>query len=531
MNTLIRQLTEELRSAWRFRWHAVAMAWGIGIVGLGVVAWLPDIYQASARVYVDTDSELRPLLSDRIVAPDVAMHLAYVRQALLSRDYLRRVAAENGLDSAAMSIGDREKVLQRLAETIVIDASPTDRAAQSGVSNIFTISFRDKYPEVAVGVVRTLLDSLIEDTLGANRDGAEMAERFLDDRIAEYEARLEQAERARAEFQRANSDRLPGTEGNYFERIQREQEAIEQTRRDLRLAQSRRQRLEQQINRESPLAIEDPALSREPAPNSIDARIRNQRAELDRLLLQYTERHPEVIALGESLERLEAQRAEQLRALGVADSDQQISTLGTNPVYQAVQIAMNEVDVEVATLEADLRDRELRLDDLRALIDEVPGVEAELARLNRDYDVIYDQYQAVIQSRETQQLSQQASATDQVEFRVLNPPRADIEPVAPRRLLLLAGVLVAALAGGAGLSYMLAQMRPVITSARALRDLSGLPVVGTVSGFVDPRLAGQRRAAMLSFSIATASLILLIGGFALFELVGPGIHSLTGDAG
>jgi len=161
----------------------------------------------------------------------------------------------------------------------------------------------------------------------------------------------------------------------------------------------------------------------------------------------------------------------------------------------------------------------------------VPGVEAELARLNRDYDVIYDQYQAVIQSRETQQLSQQASATDQVEFRVLNPPRADIKPVAPRRLLLLAGVLVAALAGGAGLSYMLAQLRPVITSARALRELSGLPVIGTVSGFVDSRFARQRRVEVLSFSTATAGLVLLIGGFALFEFIGPGIQSLAGGAG
>ncbi len=528
MDTLIRQLTEELRSTWRFRWYAVVAAWGIGIVGLGVVAWLPDIYQASARVYVDANSELRPLLTDRIVAPDVATHLAYVRQALLSREYLQRVAAENGLDSAAVNIGDREKVLRRLADTIVIDASPADRGPGPSVSNIFTISFRDQSPEIAVGVVRALMDSLIEDTLGANREGADMAERFLDDRIAEYEARLEQAEQALAEFQRANSDRLPGSEGNYFERIQREQEAIAQTRRDLQLANSRRQRLELQINSEAPLMSGDPALTREPAPNSIDERIRNHRAELDRLLLQYTERHPEVIALGESLERLEAQRAEQLRALGVADSDQQISALGANPVYQAVQIAINEVDVEIATLEADLRDREQRLDDLRALIDEVPGVEAELARLNRDYDVIYDQYQAVIKSRETQQLSQQASATDQVEFRVLNPPRADIEPVAPRRLLLLIGVLVAALAGGAGLSYVMAQLQPVITSARALRELSGLPVIGTVSGFVDPRFAQQRRVAVLSFSTAIAGLILLIGGVALLELVGPGIHSLTG---
>jgi hypothetical protein len=157
-------------------------------------------------------------------------------------------------------------------------------------------------------------------------------------------------------------------------------------------------------------------------------------------------------------------------------------------------------------------------------------VEAELARLNRDYDVIKDQYQALIQSREMQQLSQQASATDQVEFRVLNPPRADIEPVAPRRLLLLAGVLVAALAAGAGLSYLLTQLRPVIASARALRELSGLPVIGTVSGFVASRHAQQRRVAFLWFSSAIAGLVLLVGGVALFEVVGPGIHSLVGGA-
>src|SRR5690606_26957135 len=239
---------------------------------------------------------------------------------------------------------------------------------------------------------------------------------------------LEQAEQALAQFQRENAGKLPGSEGNYFERMQREREALDQTARTLRLTQARRERLRQQLTSEAPLLVEDSSASREPPANSIDARIRDQRAELDRLLLQYTERHPEVVARREALERLEAQRAEQLRALGISNADMQLSTLGANPVYQALQIALNEVEAEIATLEADIRDRERRLEELQALIDEVPGVEAELARLNRDYNVINDQYQALIRSRETQQLSEQASATDQVEFRVLNPPRTELEP-------------------------------------------------------------------------------------------------------
>jgi len=531
MQELFHQILSELRSAWRFRWYAALAAWAVTLVGLGVVIWLPNVFEASARVYVDGSSVLRPLLGDRIVAPDIATHLLYVRQALLGRAYLERVANENGIDTVSVSPARREAILEDLRSNIVIEASPAgpDMGGRSGLSSIFTIRVRDERPEVAEGVVRSLLNSLIEDTLSANRQGTDVAARFLDERIAEYAARLEQAEQALAQFQRENAGKLPGSEGNYFERMQREREALDQTARTLRLTQARRERLRQQLTSEAPLLVEDSSASREPPANSIDARIRDQRAELDRLLLQYTERHPEVVARREALERLEAQRAEQLRALGISNADMQLSTLGANPVYQALQIALNEVEAEIATLEADIRDRERRLEELQALIDEVPGVEAELARLNRDYNVINDQYQALIRSRETQQLSEQASATDQVEFRVLNPPRTELEPVAPPRLLLLAAVLAAALGCGGGLSYLLAQLKPVFTSARTLQALTGYPVLGSVSRVsLTPRATLRRYLALASFSAAIGGIVVLVAGAALYEAVGPGVHSLLG---
>lgn len=531
MQELLQTLLSEARSAWRFRWYAVAAAWAVGVVGLVVVAWLPNVYEASARIYVDGTSVLRPLLNDRIVPEDLATNLLYVRQALLGRDYLERVATANGLNATALTPPDRERVIERLRTEILIDAAPADGRTAGSVSSIFTIRFRDERPDVAVGVVNSIMTFLIEDTLGANRDGTDRAARFLDDRIAEYEARLEKAEQDLADFQRTNSGRLPGSEGGYFERMQRERESLDKIRRDLRLAESKRERLRQQLTSEAPVVSDDPNLNREPRPNSIDARIRDQRAELDRLLLQYTERHPAVIAMRESLERLEAQRAEQLRALGIVDSDQQVSALGANPVYQAVQIALNEVEVEVATIQADERDREQRLSQLQSAIDEVPVVEAELARLNRDYDVIKDQYQALIQSRERQQLSEHASATDQVEFRVLNPPESGSDPVAPRRLLLLAVVLAGAFGAAGALSYALAQLRPVFSTARALRETTGFPVIGCVSrALVDPRAATRRRLALASLSTAIVALVLVLGGAALYELAGPGIHSLVGGA-
>lgn len=531
MQEILDQILSEARSAWRFRWYAAALAWTVGLLGLGVVSWLPDIYGASARIYVDGSSVLRPLLGTQIVQPDVGTTLIYARQALLGREYLQRVVSENGLNEDAVTETDREKVIDELLSEIRIDAVAADPSNRANASSIFTFWYRHERPEVAEGVVRSFMNFLIEDALAANREGTDVAARFLDQRIAEHAARLDQAEQALAEFQRANADTLPGNDSSYFERIQNEKDELDKTRRDLRLVQSRRDRLRQQLTSEAPLVSGDAALNREPRPDSIDERIRSQRAELERLLLQYTERHPEVIARKESLQRLEEQRAEQLRALGIANPDQQISSLGANPVYQAVQIAVNEADVEISTLEADVADRERRLRDLQALVDKVPGVEAELTRLNRDYEVIKKQYEALVQSRETQQLSQQASTTDQVDFDILNPPRVEPKPVAPRRLMLLAAVLAAALGGGAGIAWLLSQLRPVFSTARALREVSGLPVLGSVSRvFVDPQLVARRRFAFASFGVAIVSLVVLVGSVALIELVGPGVRSLLGGA-
>src|SRR5690606_9567408 len=171
-----------------------------------------------------------------------------------------------------------------------------------------------------------------------------------------------------------------------------------------------------------------------------DARIAELQAELDRLLLRYMDKHPDVVALQATIERLEAQRAEELERLASVATPR--SSAEDNPVVQSLRIRLTEADLEIASLRTDLEARRQRLAELRARGDEGPAREAEFARLRRDSGVIYDQYQALVRSRETQSLSSKASDADQVDSRVINPPLAGIEPVAPRRLVLLAVVFL-----------------------------------------------------------------------------------------
>jgi len=114
MDELLTEIISQARSAWRFRWYGVAVAWGVALLGWGVVAYLPDIYEGSTRIYVDTSSVLKPLLNKQIVASDIETRLLYVRQALLGKEYLERVANENGLFAGAKDAIDRETVTEKL---------------------------------------------------------------------------------------------------------------------------------------------------------------------------------------------------------------------------------------------------------------------------------------------------------------------------------------------------------------------------------------------------------------------------------
>lgn len=509
----------EIRTAWRFRWYGAAVAWAIGVGGWLWVAMQPSIYEATARVYVDSSSVLRPLLANRIVPPDVGMQLAYVRQALLGTAHLERVARENGLDKNVVTDADREDLLATLRSAIELQSRDT-------TNTVYTIGYRHTDRDTAIGVVRTLLNSLVEDTRGANQQGTEDAERFLVERIAEYEARLVQAEQALAEFKKRNAGRLPGSQGGYFERMQAEREGLDAALKNLRLAESRRDKLRSQLNNQSPVVPMDPDVLNDVPPNSIDARIRDLRAQLDRLLVDYTDRHPDVRGTREALERLEAQRAAQLRALGAGNLDQELGGLESNPVYQAVRIALNEAEVEIAALEADVVARRERLAELQALVDEVPEVEAELARLNRDYEVVYEQYQGLVRSRETQDLSSKAFDSEQVDFRVIDPPSSPFVPVAPKRTVLLMMVLVAALGAGGALCWLLAQVKPVFTSVASLRHVVGLPVIGAVSEAARPGRRLSRVVAVVSFAGVMAAFVGLFALSILVELTGSSIHGI-----
>jgi polysaccharide chain length determinant protein (PEP-CTERM system associated) len=445
-------------------------------------------------------------------------------RVMMGRPNLERVARETDLSLRAPDSESFERMIDDLKVAIKLEGG--------GPDNTYSLTYADVDPVMAQRVVRTLLDSFVEDTLGVKRADSDSAQQFIENQIKEYEQRLRDAEEKLAAFKQKNVGLMPGQEGDYYAQMQTATTSLEELRARHRLASERRSELSKQLEGEEPTFGLFSQGDGSDAAN--DGQIAQYRTELDQLLLQYTDKHPRVIALRETITQLEAQKsAKSPRGRGAIPRDRRDAAsiaLDINPVYQNLKIELSRVQVELAELRQQIGEREAAVVRLRSRINTVPETEAELTRLNRDYEVNRTQHQALLQRLESARLSEQAeSSTEQVRFRIIEPPSQSLVPIGPQRLLLMTAVLFAALGGGAALALFLNQLKPVFLSRAMLATVTGLPVLGAVS-FVPAKSATPLlRSDPVLIAVAGGGLLVaFILGVGLSDPAGHLIRSIIG---
>jgi polysaccharide chain length determinant protein (PEP-CTERM system associated) len=499
MNELLNRILDDIRGAWRFRRHALLTAWGVCLACWIAVFALPDQYRASARVFVDTRTALDRYVKDLAIQQDVNAQINFVRQSLLSRPQLEKVIRETDLDLRAKTSHARVALVDMLQKEVKITG--TD-AGTGGL--VFTLTYDDRNRETSLRVVEMLMNNFVEQVLGGKRTGSEVGKKFLQEQIEEYEQRLREAEERLADFKRRNVGLMPGAQGDYFTRLQGELANLDKGKADLAVALTSREELDRQLRgdasgRTSPVAAD--------TMTDTSARIQEAQTRLDNLLLQYTEKHPDVVALRQTIVQLEQRREQELAAL--KGGSVLPAGSGANPVVQSIQLSINRLDVEIAALRARISDGERKVFELKKMVDTAPEVEAEYTRLNRDYDGMKERYAAFVDRAERAKIGDQAEETEAVRFEVLDPPAAKIEPVAPNRPLLLVIAGLIGLAAGGTLAFVIHQLRPVFTSSRVLNELTSLPVYGVVSETWRDKHRLRRRAEFLRFSAAAAMLVVV----------------------
>ncbi|MDE2367627.1 MAG: chain length-determining protein [Burkholderiales bacterium] len=515
MEDIVRQALTVMRGMWRFRWTGVIAAWVVAVIGVIIVSRIPDQYEASARIYVDTQSILKPLMAGLTVQPNVEQQIGMLSRTLISRPNLEKLVRMSDLDLKASTRADQDALIDMLMKQIAIK--------NTGRDNLYSLEYRDSDREKAKKVVQSLVSIFIESGLGASRKDNDSAKTFLSEQIKQYEAKLQEAESRMKEFRLRNIDMQASDGKDAASRVGEIAAQLQQAQLELREAENESAAAKAQLaagkNPSGSSAVTDSLLQESEisvATPEIDARIEAQKRNLDSLQQRYTDQHPDIIAAKRLIKELEEQKRKevvQLRKTALATP--QVGGTGSNASLATQELSRLQAtaEVKVAALKARVAEYSGRLAQARSSLKTAPQIEAEAAQLNRDYEVTKKNYQDLVARQQSAVMSGELEvAAGVADFRLIDPPRVTPQPVAPNRLLLLPIALVAALAAGLGIAFAACQLMPVFSDGDELRTVTGLPLLGVVSMVINDVERRRERLGTLWFAGASGG---LVGLFAL----------------
>ena len=461
MNGLWEEARIGLHAIWTRRWLALGIAWGICLLGWFFVAQVPSRYESRARVFVQMNNVLPIGNGPQQSSPQDSVDT--IRQTLTSAVNLEKVV--RGTDLAQSVSSDRD-----IADRVAGLQNQIKVAAQQ--NNLFEITTTAASPKLARTITQKLIDIFVEQNLSDDRNQNSQSLAFLDQQLQQRQKALQEAEAKRADFQNRYLGSLPGT-GSIAERISAARTQMAQVDGDLAAAGSSLAAVNGQM---AGTARTVAGVGISPGVGPARARLAAIQGQLaDARGRGYTENHPDVVALKQQLaQATAAARGEPMGAGGGGGGS-------PNPLYLSLQSMQADKQAQVASLRMRRQQLQGDLDTLNAKIAGDPTVAAEQGQIDRDYQVLKDQYDQLLTQREQVALRGQAQTqTDAVKFSVIDPPTTPRVPAAPNRPLLLTGVLIAGVLGGLGGAFGLAQLQNTFPTQQRLEKAAGIPVIGTI---------------------------------------------------
>lgn len=494
MGSLYDELRGALHAIWQRRWVALAVAWGICLAGWLVVSQMPNNYESRARIFV----QLRQIIpTDGTTALNQQKDLDRVRQTLTSAVNLEKVV--RGTD---------------LARTVATDRDVADRVAglQKAIKltaqqdNLFEIAVTAPSGKLARQITQKLIDIFVEANLSDNRDQSSQSLDFMDQQLDARQKQLADAEAKKADFQNRYLGSLPGT-GSIDDRVSAARTQLAQIQSDLAAAQSSLNVVNAQMA-STPANIAGAGGA--PATGPARARLAAIQGQLaDARAKGYTDSHPDVIALKNQLAAAQSAAAREPVPSGA-------SAGASNPVYIGLQSMRADKQATVAALIQRKAQIEGDLNLLQAKMAEAPGVAAEQGEIERQYQVLKNQYDQLLAQREQMKISSQAqNVADADKFNVVDPPTQPRAPSSPNRPLLLTGVLIAGLGAGVAAAFALGKLTTTFPTAAKLEKASGMPVIGSIGEVVTAAQTAMRRRKLVLFAGGVAALC-----FAYVGLIG-----------
>ncbi|MFC3174666.1 XrtA system polysaccharide chain length determinant [Novosphingobium bradum] len=495
MNGLIEELRAALFTVWSRKWIALGVAWAICLVGWLAVAAIPNSYESKARIFVQLDDPLAEQIG--IGVGDRRRDMDRVRQTLTSAINLEKVvrgtalgdgiASPKQMEAAVLALGKAVKVVSQQDNLFEITALSSDGSRSDAES-----------ARLSHDVVQKMIDIFHEENLAGGRGEMTDTLEFMNQQLTARQKQLEEAEQRRLVFEAKYPELSEGGAG-LLQRMEAARMQLRGIDADIAAAQSSLAAINGQL-------AGTPASMPGVAAGGARGALAQASADLSAMRARgLTDSHPDVIAMKAQVAQLRGAAAAEGPGSGVP-----------NPAYASLQSIRAEKQASLQALQARRAAAQADLARVDAQQSANPAVAAEAQRISRDYDVLKQQYDKLLQDREALRLRGQVETErSAVKFQVIDPPTTPRSPAAPNRPLLLFAVLVVGLGGGVAGAFGLGQLRKTFQTSARLEQALGLPVLGAISLVrteATRRIEARRLKYFMAGSAALGAVFLLLLG-------------------
>jgi polysaccharide chain length determinant protein (PEP-CTERM system associated) len=492
------------RHAWSRAWWLVGIQVVATAAGIAALKIIPQMYESTTTIRMEKSQLINPLTRGLAVSSEMDDRLRGIREEILSRDYFDKIITRLALEPQNATPLQHEALVQRMMKQ-------TEITTKQREADTFQVTYSGGDPKEVRDVTNLLAGIFIEDSLLNKAGEAGSAVEFLQGQLEVYRKKLEESEAALRQFTEKNVDQLPSNRAAQLTRIEQLRATLIEVQNTLRQAKMQRDLLRQQaLPAGSPLPDGTAAAGALMVANPLQAQLLEKEAQLRRLLVDYSETYPDVVALKAEIAgmRRELEKNPVVPA-GQASSSRQPS------VQDALSLGqLQQIEIQVGALAGREQQLGQELARYEKKVQGIPEVEQELTRLERDYAVNNDIYNNFLRRLEEAKVSKELEASKKGEvFRILQAAALPLTPSYPKRqLTVLMGV-----AGGLGLNallvFLLAQFDTSFQSVEDVQKSLGLKVLAGI-----PRHRTKKQESQLVLKSVALSVVGLLytGGVAAF---------------
>ncbi len=473
-------------------------------------AWfLPPTYISESTVLVEP-----PKVPSNLVEPNVQVDLADRVQSMstqvLSRTRLLNLIQRFNLYPGYASSPDDQ--VNKMRDDVKMELIHGESNI-SGKAEIvaFKISYKAPSPDIAQKVTIALTSFFVDENVRASQEQSEATTLFLDSQVRALGQTLADEEAKVRAFEAQHDGSLP-------QQLDSNIRILSGIQQDIQAAQAERERALQQQTYLNSLQTQYQNMSDTAmAPASIDNQLDSARSSLAAMEAHYTDDHPDVKKLKEtiaSLEKLKKEMANEARDnLEAGDTTQAIQQ-GNAMLNLKTQMKLNQAEINKTTQQLQRLEQSAQV--YQARLNATPAVEAEMNDMMRDFGNMKKEYVELLAKKQQSALATSLERQQQgAQFRVIDPPSMPDKPTFPDRFKFSLGAIGAGLALALLCGFGSEFLDDRIRGEQALSEAVNLPILAEIPALSTPKeLRRARWVPRLALAVTILVLILLPSGVA-----------------